>query len=70
MLKRWITLALTAAVTSLVPILFGIGAPTIAATTATPTAGQEIYNANCSAWHNVNGTGTPASFRRSRAMQW
>jgi mono/diheme cytochrome c family protein len=62
MLKRWMTLALIAAATSLVPILFGIGAPTIAATTPAPTGGQKIYNANCSTCHNVNGTGTPGVF--------
>jgi mono/diheme cytochrome c family protein len=62
MLKRWITLSLIGAVTSLVLILFGIGAPTIAAATPAPTVGQKIYSANCSACHNANGSGTPGVF--------
>jgi mono/diheme cytochrome c family protein len=61
MLKRWITLALIAAVTSLVPILLGIGAPTIAATSSA-AAGEKVYNANCSACHNANGSGQSGVF--------
>lgn len=60
MLNRWITLALTAAIAILLPpILF----ETRALAAASPgTAGQTVYNANCSACHNANGSGQPGVF--------
>lgn len=62
MSKRSITLALIAAiVTSLLPILFGTGTPVRAAANPAPT-GQKIYNANCSACHSVDGSGTSGVF--------
>lgn len=63
MRRRWITLALIAAIAaSLLPILFGTGGPAVAAANPAPTAGEKIYNANCSTCHNVNGTGTAGVF--------
>jgi mono/diheme cytochrome c family protein len=62
MLKRWITVALIAAIaTSLAPILFEMRAPAIAATSSA-AAGQKVYNANCSACHNANGSGQSGVF--------
>jgi mono/diheme cytochrome c family protein len=62
MSKRWKTLALVAAITSaLLPILFGMGASAVADTSSV-VAGQKIYNANCSACHNVTGGGQSGVF--------
>jgi len=62
MSKRRITLALIGAIAaSLLPILFGIGAPARAATDPA-AAGQKIYNANCAACHNANGSGQSGVF--------
>lgn len=63
MSNRLITLTLMAAIAiSLLPSLFKLGAPAIAATNPAAPAGQKIYNANCSACHNVNGSGQSGVF--------
>ncbi len=61
--KRWITLALMAAIaTSLCAFSVETRAPAIAATNDAAVAGQKIYGANCSACHGVNGAGLPGEF--------
>lgn len=60
--KQWITFALIAAVaTSLTAILCEMRVPAIAASSPA-AAGQTVYNANCSACHNTNGSGQPGVF--------
>jgi mono/diheme cytochrome c family protein len=60
--KRWITVALMAAIaTSLSAFSIETRVPALAATSSAP-AGQKIYNANCSACHNANGTGESGVF--------
>jgi mono/diheme cytochrome c family protein len=60
--KRWITVALMAAIaTSLSASSIETRVPALAATSSAP-AGQKIYNANCSACHNANGTGESGVF--------
>lgn len=60
--KRWITLALMTAIATFLSV-FSIEtrAPAMAATSSAD-AGQKIYNANCSACHNANGTGESGVF--------
>jgi mono/diheme cytochrome c family protein len=63
MSKRWITLALMAAIaTPLVAFSIGTRAPAIAATNDAAVAGQKIYGANCSACHGASGAGVPGAF--------
>jgi mono/diheme cytochrome c family protein len=60
--KRWITLALMAAIaTSLSLFSIETRIPAIAATSSA-AAGQKIYGANCSACHGASGAGLPGEF--------
>jgi mono/diheme cytochrome c family protein len=60
--KRSITPALIAAIViSLIPISFWMSAPA-GAGVSPATTGQKTYEANCSACHNVNGSGQPGVF--------
>jgi len=61
--KRWITLALMAAIaTSLWALSIETCVPAIAATNDAAVAGQKIYGANCSTCHGVGGAGVPGAF--------
>jgi mono/diheme cytochrome c family protein len=61
--KRWITLALMAAIaTSLWALSIETSVPAIAATNDAAVAGQKIYGANCSVCHGVGGAGVPGAF--------
>ena len=71
MSKRWITLALVAAIaTSLSTFSINTRVPASAATNDATVAGQKIYGANCSACHGASGAGLPGEFPRLRAIRW
>jgi len=61
--KRWITLALLAAIAApFFVISIGTHVPASAATNDAATAGKKIYDANCSACHGAKGAGLPGEF--------
>ena len=61
--KRWITVALMAAIAApLLAISIGTRVPASAATNDPVMAGQKIYGANCSACHGAKGAGLPGEF--------
>jgi nitrite reductase (NO-forming)/hydroxylamine reductase len=61
--KRWITLALMAAIVApLLAISMGTRVPASAATNDAAVAGQKIYDANCSACHGAKGAGLAGEF--------
>jgi mono/diheme cytochrome c family protein len=61
--KPSITFALTAAIAiSFLAFLFGMRAPAVATTDPAAVAGQKVYSANCSACHNVDGSGQSGVF--------
>lgn len=61
--KRWITLALMAAIaTSLWALGIETRVPASAATNDAAVAGQKIYGENCSACHGAKGAGLPGEF--------
>jgi cbb3-type cytochrome c oxidase subunit III len=63
MSKRWITLALVAAIaTSLWTISINTRVPASAATNDATVAGQMLYGANCSACHGASGAGLAGEF--------